>query len=358
MKRFKHALVIGKFAPLHLGHEHLIQTALDQAEQVSVWCYANPEFVGMPPSIRRKWIQKRFPGAQLLLPLTTPPPDSAPDADHQQYVRQELSLQDLLGESLYVPEQGEDQPIDCVFTSEDYGPGLARTLSTAEHPVTHINVDKDRLAFPISGTRIRENVHEHRQFLSPEVYEHFVERISILGAESTGKSTLAQALAHKLETAWIHEYGAEYYLEHQGGMHQSDFTVVARRHRELEDQAIRERRVNRYLVNDTDARTTQMFSFMMTGEAENDLIQLAHEASRRYRHVFVCDNNVPFSSDHWRASQDVQSVHQRLILSDLATRNVDYTLVSGSVEERVSQILSTLQSRPGIDTSRARVRST
>ena len=35
-KRFAHALIIGKFYPLHVGHGHLIRTALNASERVTV----------------------------------------------------------------------------------------------------------------------------------------------------------------------------------------------------------------------------------------------------------------------------------------------------------------------------------
>jgi nicotinamide riboside kinase len=41
-------------------------------------------------------------------------------------------------------------------------------------------------------------VHGLRRFLAPEVYATFVERVGILGGESTGKSSLAAGLAECL----------------------------------------------------------------------------------------------------------------------------------------------------------------
>ena len=38
----------GKFAPLHKGHQLVIDTALAEADRVSVMVYANPDFPAMP----------------------------------------------------------------------------------------------------------------------------------------------------------------------------------------------------------------------------------------------------------------------------------------------------------------------
>ena len=86
----------------------------------------------------------------------------------------------------------------CVFTSESYGDGFAAELTacfrasdSSASPVTHILVDQARREVPISASIIRENIHAHRHWLSPVVYADFVERICLLGGESSGKSTLA-----------------------------------------------------------------------------------------------------------------------------------------------------------------------
>lgn len=51
-----------------------------------------------------------------------------------------------------------------------------------------------------SATRIRADVLGAREFLAPEVHATFVERVVLLGGESSGKSTLARALAGHFET--------------------------------------------------------------------------------------------------------------------------------------------------------------
>ena len=46
-KRFAHGLVVGKFAPLHLGHEWLIRQAQEQCEQLVLLSWAYPELAGL-----------------------------------------------------------------------------------------------------------------------------------------------------------------------------------------------------------------------------------------------------------------------------------------------------------------------
>jgi HTH-type transcriptional repressor of NAD biosynthesis genes len=125
-KRFSTGLVVGKFAPLHLGHEHVIRTALDQCERVLLISYSRPEMPHCRPERRQQWLTARFPECESLVvtPETvhawqsegrgiSPLPDNdADDETHRSFVAQ-LCLH-VLGTT-----------VDAVFTSEDYGDGFA-----------------------------------------------------------------------------------------------------------------------------------------------------------------------------------------------------------------------------------------
>jgi len=60
-KRFACGLVVGKFAPLHLGHEWLIRLAQERCEQLVLLSWAYPELAGCEPERRANWLQVRFP---------------------------------------------------------------------------------------------------------------------------------------------------------------------------------------------------------------------------------------------------------------------------------------------------------
>jgi cytidyltransferase-like protein len=146
---FRHALIAGKFAPFHRGHQHLVETALAESERLTVLAYANPDFPAMPGHVRAGWIRALYPMAQVLVP-NDPPPDASPDAVHRRFVRDLLDARGL--------------QVDAVFSSEDYGPGFAATLGAA-----HRMVDRDRLRVPVSGRLIRADLAAHRAFLHPIV---------------------------------------------------------------------------------------------------------------------------------------------------------------------------------------------
>jgi cytidyltransferase-like protein len=60
--RFARGLVVGKFCPLHHGHQLLIDSALQRCDEVVVVSYTLPEFDHCGPENRERWIAELFPG--------------------------------------------------------------------------------------------------------------------------------------------------------------------------------------------------------------------------------------------------------------------------------------------------------
>ncbi|PNY82995.1 cytidyltransferase-like domain-containing protein [Deinococcus koreensis] len=308
----------------------VLERALAECGQVSVWVYSRPDFPDMPSPVRRGWIRdlypaRLYPGLHLLPDAPNPPLNSEPGEVHRAYVGGVL--------------EGWSVRPDVVYTSEDYGEAFATSLGAA-----HVCVDRARGAVPISGTRLRADVHAHRAFLDPHVYAHFVQRVVILGAESTGKSTLTRALAQALGTSWVREYGRDVYEREQGMLSPEHFLEIAHGHRALEDEAARAPGVNRWVVCDTHAATTLMWSYLLTGTALPELHALADECRARYAHTFLCDTDLPHEQDGWRANTEVRGVQQAFIRQELGTRGVPYTVLRGTVSERVAQVQAVLGS--------------
>ncbi|MBW2858734.1 AAA family ATPase, partial [Escherichia coli] len=287
MKRFVTGLVVGKFAPLHCGHERLINTALAQCEELFIISYSVPEMPDCEPEKRLTWLQVRFPRATVL--VLTPEliarynlpaiPHNDADADiHRHYVAT-LCLQVL-----------RCRP-HAVFTAEDYGDGFAKVLTKRfAQPVEHIRLQRPRGDKSPSGTLIRSDVHHYRYMLAHDVYRSFVRRICLLGGESTGKSTLSKALADVLDTAYVTEFGRDYWEEKNGVLTADDLLHIAREQVRREQQA----EANRYLICDTSPLTTLFYALDQYGHAPQELHQLAE---REYSLVVLCGAEFPFVQD-------------------------------------------------------------
>lgn len=340
-KRFTRGLVVGKFAPLHLGHEHVIRRALADCHEVFVISYSKPEMPGCEPDKRAQWLAARFPQVRSLivtedllrarLPGVSLPHNEDEDLVHRQFVA--LLCRMFLGGA-----------VDVVFTSEDYGDGFAseltkcfRTIDQNAPVVNHILVDRARQRFPISGTELRNDVHGNRRWLSAEVYASFVEQICILGGESSGKSTLAKALASHHETVHVTEYGRDLWIAKDGNLVFDDMLHIAERQIAWEEASKLD--ANRYVFCDTSPLTTLFYSEDLFSAAAPELNLLARRA---YSLAVLCAPDFDFVQDGTRRDPEFRARQHTWYLGQLADSDQPWMVVSGSVCERIHMVVDRL----------------
>jgi NadR type nicotinamide-nucleotide adenylyltransferase len=341
MNLHKRGLVVGKFCPLHLGHELLIQRAMDGCEELLVVSYTKPEFPGLEPVRRETWLRARFPQARIVvlddarlaalcavrgMPARALPHNDADGDEHRHFMG-------------WLCWTVLDLPVDAVFTSEEYGPGFAQVLERhyASGPVAHVSVDQARSLVPVSGTLVRQDPHAHGAFLSPIVRADFVTRVCVLGGESSGKTTLTQALAAHFETAWVAEYGRELWESQDGVLAYEDLLKIGREQLRREAQALLAAR--RWLFCDTSPMTTYFYCVEMFGRAEQELAQLAEH---RYDLIVLCAPDFPFIQDGTRRDEDFRARQHAWYQAELARRGIAYVNVSGSVDDRIRQVAKVL----------------
>ncbi len=57
----KRGLTLGKYAPLHRGHQLVIETALSEMDETIVIIYHAPDSTNIPLSVRSGWIRVLYP---------------------------------------------------------------------------------------------------------------------------------------------------------------------------------------------------------------------------------------------------------------------------------------------------------
>jgi HTH-type transcriptional repressor of NAD biosynthesis genes len=340
MKKYKNGLVVGKFCPLHKGHELLVNKAIEKCEQVFVLSYSDPEFPGCEPWKRKHWITTLFPSvksfvydqatAKSELGMAFPVND-AREEEHRKFVAK-LWL-NLVG-----------CPLDAVFTSENYGEGFASALSRYFRenswlpPVRHEQVDLERKIVPISGTLLRKDIHRMRDYLSPVVYASFVKRVAFLGGESTGKSTLAQKVAETFNTCFVSEYGRDRWIELNGNLKYEDMLHIAETH--IEKENLFSPDANEFLFVDTSPLTTLLYSYHLFGDADPKLVELSF---RKYDRIFLCVPDFEFVQDGTRAGEAFRQAQHSEYLRVLRDRQCDFVLLSGSLDDRIGTVKAELR---------------
>ena len=340
-KRFQRGLVVGKFSPLHRGHELVIRRALDECAEVLLISYSKPELPGCGANRRDQWLATLFPETRRLVVTDerlrewlkageSPKEVPANNAD-------ETTQRKFCG---FLCQHVLGVTVDAVFTSENYGDGFAEELTwcfrerqPTFQSVQHVLVDRDRCQLPISGTLLRQNIHAHRKWLSPTVYASFVQRVCFLGGESSGKSTLAEALAREFQTIHVAEFGRELWEAKSGVLVFEDLQHIAETQVQREEEAVLQ--ANHFLFCDTSPLTTLFYSNHLFGKAAPALERLA---ARSYDFNVLCAPDFPFVQDGTRQEEGFRLLQHQWYLDELAGRHIDYLLLTGTFENRINQI--------------------
>ncbi|MES2317840.1 MAG: ATP-binding protein [Pseudomonadota bacterium] len=159
-------------------------------------------------------------------------------------------------------------------------------------------------------------------------------RVAILGAESSGKSTLAAALASHYDTVWVPEYLREF-VETKGRVpEEGDQYGIARIQLERENAAAVS--ATRFLFCDTTPLMTALYSRWYWGRVDAQLTLLTRQHD--YAFTIVTAPDSPWEADGLQRDSEAvrQSVHEQL-LQMLAERDIPYQLVTGSLPQRMLQ---------------------
>lgn len=162
-----------------------------------------------------------------------------------------------------------------------------------------------------------------------------VQRVAILGAESSGKSTLSEALARRYGTVWVPEYLREFVDTMQRVPYEEDQYGIALTQRAREDAAAASAR--RFLFCDTTPLMTAVYSRVYWGRVDAQLAQL--DGRHDYAWTFVTAPDTPWEPDGLqRESEAVRQDVHRMLVEELATRGIAYTLLKGDLPHRMRQV--------------------
>lgn len=316
----KCGLTLGKFAPLHKGHQLVLETALAEMDEVSVIIYDAPEVTPIPLNVRSNWIKHLYPQIKVIEAWGGPTGigDTADIKNqHEKYVIENLKV----------------SGITHFYSSEFYGEHMSIALGAVNRLVNPL-----RDIIPISGSKIRGNPFTYREYVSSTVYKDLITNVVFLGAPSTGKTTLAGKLADEYQTVWMPEYGREYWEKNQVNRKLSpdQLVEIAEEHLQRENKLIDQ--ANQYLFTDTNATTTFMFSHYYHQSASERLTELANLAQSRYDLVFLCDADIPYD-DTWDRSGDVnRKTFQKQIIGNLLSRKIPFIPLTGSLDTRIAKV--------------------
>jgi HTH-type transcriptional repressor of NAD biosynthesis genes len=352
---FLHGLVIGKFYPPHAGHHHLVRAASAGAERVTVVVMA-ADVESLALADRVAWMREvhaRDENVTIVGVVDNHPVDYGSDdlwTAHVALMREAVASRTTA-------------PIDAVFTSEPYGEELARRFDAR-----HINVDEPRSTVPLSGTLVRADIAKHWDALAPCVRAGLALRVIIVGAESTGKTTLAAELAERLRSLgsawarveWVGEVGRDATIAKvdaggQGATIEtitwstSDFVDIARAQGQAEEAAAR--RGGPVLVCDTDAFATGIWHERYMGKRDAEVEAIGDQelgvgpAGAYATHLYLLTHHedVPFVQDGIRDGEHIRAWMMDAFAERLRESGRMWQWLRGSRQARLDRAVDMVQ---------------
>ncbi|MEU4423670.1 AAA family ATPase [Actinoplanes sp. NPDC024001] len=332
--RYGHGLIVGKFYPPHAGHHALIEAAAAACERLTV-VVAPSSAESIPLADRLEWLREAHgPGVRFVGVHDDHP------IDYHDPAVWELHM------AVFRAAAGADR-VDAVFSSEAYGAELARRFHARA-----VTVDPDRIRVPVSGTAIRADPVGNWRFLGPGARGGLARRVVVVGAESTGTTTMARALARHYRlrggvwaaTRWVPEFGRELTERKLAELRKArpeatvfdvtwdrdDFVTVAAEQNAAEDLAARDG--SPVLFADTDAFATTVWEERYLGSTSAKVRELVRTPDL---YLLTDDAGVPFEDDELRDGEHLRGWMTGRFREELVGRGVPYAELTGSYAHRL-----------------------
>lgn len=340
-----HGLVIGKFYPPHAGHVGLVRFAASESERVTVIVMGSV-FESVSAERRAAWLRAEVATAGPALAhvdVLSVVCDAPVEYDSEIAWVANVGLMRAA-----LAAGGRPEPT-AVFTSEDYGRELA-TRFGAEHRL----FDAARAGHPVSGTAVRADLAGRWTDVAPAARLDLATRVIVVGAESTGTTTLTTALVDHYRARgfdampYVPEYGRDFTYELHAETEQrlgrevamdelvwlpEHFARIAEHQNELEDAAAL---ACPLVIADTDAFATELWERRYLGSTSDATRAFGTDRLPRRDVYLVTDHvGVPFFQDGWRDGEHIRAEMSGWFVDELTRRGASWVLLRGAPEERL-----------------------
>lgn len=151
MSNEKIGFTIGKFAPLHKGHEYLIETGIKEMDKFIVIVYET-DLIKLDIEKRAKWIKKLYPNITIKLAHNPP-------------TKYGLDKESVNIQMKYLSKILKDTKVTHFYSSEEYGKHVSSYMNIVDR-----RIDNPRKTVPISASKIRNNIELNKKYLEDFIY--------------------------------------------------------------------------------------------------------------------------------------------------------------------------------------------
>lgn len=314
----KRGFLLGKFMPPHAGHLSLIRAARALVDELTVlvcWLPRDP----IPGETRLQWMRALAPDCRVVGHGELVPQAPEDSADFWPVWRAIVAA-------------AHPEPIDYIFAGEEYGAELARQVGGFFVPLGGrvLGLAADPVA-GLSASAVRADPAVHWPYLPAPVQAHYRRTVCLHGAESTGKSTLAAALAKETGALIVGEYGRSHCEVHREPLTHDDLLLIGRAQTAMIAAAAEW--AGPLLIADTDALMTAAWTEMLLGTRPTEL--MAQPKADLY---LLFEPDLPWVDDGTRFFSDPAERHRFAMIVEqvLVDAGVPFARVSGQGEARLA----------------------
>lgn len=313
-----HALLVGKFLPVHQGHQPLFDAARAHCTRTTIVLerrWDDP----IPWDVRWRWLVETCPWARVVVSEASMPP--RPGEQRASIEAWVAALNEL------APE------VSHVFAGDPDRFGIAAALGAE---FVHI----DRTGTAVQGVQIRQDPWLHWDLLVPAARPWFMRTVALVGGESVGKSTLSEQIAKAYTTSWVDEYGRTFTT---GVPHHAWTELDAVLVTDGQQVLIREaqRRARGLCVSDTEAIVTAIWTEWLRQPVPAHVWDVA--ARQPIDLYLLCEPDLAWVADGVRVmSSDRDWFHDRLIFH-LDRLGKPWVRISGSGPARLASATAAIE---------------
>ena len=147
---------IGKFAPLHLGHDALITRGILENDLFYI-LINDTDVIDIPLKVRANWLKELYPDANVILGYNPP----------KRYGMDKESINIQIN---YLKKMFDGIPVTRFYSGEDYGDFVAEAFG-----IEHVRINKD---IDICATMIRNDLKKNKKYLKIKVYNDLINKKS------------------------------------------------------------------------------------------------------------------------------------------------------------------------------------
>jgi NadR type nicotinamide-nucleotide adenylyltransferase len=172
-----------------------------------------------------------------------------------------------------------------------------------------------------------------------------LKKIVVLGPESTGKSSLCEALAKHYKTNWCPEYARQYLSENGTKYSYENLLTIAKGQLDNEEEYVQ--KTKNLLIIDTDMYVMKAWCEYVFNNCHPFILEKINE--RKYDAYLLCDIDLPWTADEMREypnegpRKELFTIYKEMLMN----QKTPWGIVSGTGVERTQNAIALIAKLAG-----------